>query len=1690
MVQFNFTYDPSISLEQRVGFELAAMIWSTYLTDDVTINLHIAGSNNLGENGQAVGGAVPILHEQNYAIYQEYAAADATSEHDESALNSLQEGNTVDFLINNQVVDGNTDILLTSAQAKALGMDEAIVLNNGNGNSHGNANGPSSTWDRDLVDPNALDGYIIVNNSFDWNYDYTRSGEAPEGTLDFMSMALHEIGHQLGFISSLDGPLELNTLHSGETEAEGFTVLDLFRHSVDSTGVENPDGSVTDLTLGQNSYFSIDGGQTNLGDFADGIDYQASHWNRMQVALGVMDPTLAYQERLRLNYVDLQALDVLGWDVDYGALNAGLDIESLLTLAENKVENSLGLSETALDTHRGGGQHGDRYQLSYNQWWSVFEQHVLDLGYSQWWQIFELGYSQWGQFEEGLGDVGYSQWWQQFEQSVIDLGYSQWWQQFESDLSEIGYSQWWQLLEIGYSQWWQKLEKYFSKLDTVDGHASSETSEAANGGVAGEDARVYHTGEHDDIIAGDSKQDRINAGRGDDLIDGKAGHDVIWGEAGEDIIYGHDGDDLIYGGDDDDLILGETHDDELHGEAGHDIVSGGSGDDIVTGGHGKDDLKGGWGRDVIDGGEGNDLLDGEASSDLLIGGEGRDQIHGGSGDDVIYGDAYEGDESLQELRRQLQARAETSDGAETPTAETNSSGPIRVEAESMTLSGDYYIKTDWNNDSGDSVATTGTSTATTTFSGPSGNYMVIARYFDEMGGDGQLDFSLNGTNLNSFTLNQNTDHYFTRTVAQNLTLSTGDQFTVTAIGNGADEAGFDYLEFVPLDNLIISSTPTTVFVNELGDDDDDDASASFTPPSSTGEGFRVEAESMTLLGDYFTESNASASGNGLIAVRNQGEGKALTAFSGEAGYYNITVGYYDENDTGIGQLAAALNGTELDSWALDQSLGSSVANAQTFTTRAVASTVFLRDGDIFELTGLRGESSSGSDELARVDYVDFIKVDFTQESSDDDGNSDDTANEIIPSEPVVIGAAIRTEAESMDVMGYFVESNSNASGGQLLRTNSSGIAKSQFSGASGYYNIIVAYYEENDGVSTISASLGDTELDSWQLTQDLGSHIVSGQNRAVRTVATQVQIDTGDELRLEGIRVDGEHARLDYVEFVPVSAPIDPTTITPEDDSLEGGRGNDTLYGGEGHDILYGDSQNDNSSHFFQGSQTYNGHTYLLSDVGTWEQAQIQAQQLGGNLVTLNDAAEETWIRNTFSNTERLWTGFSDVVTEGEWQWVSGEAVTYTNWAPNEPNNDGGGQDFGSINYKNRWDDVYLTGLGGSGFQGIIEINETDNDILVGGEGNDTLYGNGGDDELYGDEQYSSNNNSTLSNGLVGHWSFDETTGTQVGDSTGNNPGTLINAVQNPVRRAGQVGGALNFDGDNDRVEVSDSASLDITNTLTLATWVRADTFSNWGGLINKGQSNITYGLDFTSDGRLAFQANYGSVTGGNGSYFQWSNASLTTQQWHHVAVSYDGNNIHFYIDGQLDSTHQASIIFGTNNEVLTLGADLTGSHLDGELDDARVYDRALSAEEITQLATGEPVVSVNSEGGNDKLYGGTGNDTLEGGAGNDVLEGTDAIAAGYFEKDLLGGGLGADTFVLGNANQVYYLGGGERDYATISDFNAFEDIVQLSGAASDYTLQQQGSDTYLYHQASGSDLVAIFKNNSNVSFGNGFTFK
>ena len=119
--------------------------------------------------------------------------------------------------------------------------------------------------------------------------------------------------------------------------------------------------------------------------------------------------------------------------------------------------------------------------------------------------------------------------------------------------------------------------------------------------------------------------------------------------------------------------------------------------------------------------------------------------------------------------------------------------------------------------------------------------------------------------------------------------------------------------------------------------------------------------------------------------------------------------------------------------------------------------------------------------------------------------------------------------------------------------------------------------------------------------------------------------------------------------------------------------------------------------------EVYNGNRYVLTEgAKSWEAAQAEARNLGGNLVTINNAAEEQWLKQTFGEDENLWIGFNDRSQEGTFEWVSGEAVTYTNWDPNEPNNFGGDEDFATMNFswRKQWNDA----SGSRPFRGIIEI--------------------------------------------------------------------------------------------------------------------------------------------------------------------------------------------------------------------------------------------------------------------------------------------------------------------------------------------------------------------------------------------------
>ena len=99
---------------------------------------------------------------------------------------------------------------------------------------------------------------------------------------------------------------------------------------------------------------------------------------------------------------------------------------------------------------------------------------------------------------------------------------------------------------------------------------------------------------------------------------------------------------------------------------------------------------------------------------------------------------------------------------------------------------------------------------------------------------------------------------------------------------------------------------------------------------------------------------------------------------------------------------------------------------------------------------------------------------------------------------------------------------------------------------------------------------------------------------------------------------------------------------------------------------------------------------------------------MGGNLVTINDAAENQWIAKQFG--VNRWIGF-DQEQEGNWKWISGEPVTYTNWSANEPNNAGNGsahiegEDWAHTWGGATWNDLDKVDMDGSWkFLGVAEI--------------------------------------------------------------------------------------------------------------------------------------------------------------------------------------------------------------------------------------------------------------------------------------------------------------------------------------------------------------------------------------------------
>jgi hypothetical protein len=105
------------------------------------------------------------------------------------------------------------------------------------------------------------------------------------------------------------------------------------------------------------------------------------------------------------------------------------------------------------------------------------------------------------------------------------------------------------------------------------------------------------------------------------------------------------------------------------------------------------------------------------------------------------------------------------------------------------------------------------------------------------------------------------------------------------------------------------------------------------------------------------------------------------------------------------------------------------------------------------------------------------------------------------------------------------------------------------------------------------------------------------------------------------------------------------------------------------------------------------GTRYYRLAPTTWANANTQAASLVGTLVTIHDAATNEWVRANIAaaggNTVTCFIGINDVAAEGTFRWSNGEKPVYLNWLAGEPNNAGGGEDFGiMIPSSGLWNDI------------------------------------------------------------------------------------------------------------------------------------------------------------------------------------------------------------------------------------------------------------------------------------------------------------------------------------------------------------------------------------------------------------------
>jgi hypothetical protein len=220
----------------------------------------------------------------------------------------------------------------------------------------------------------------------------------------------------------------------------------------------------------------------------------------------------------------------------------------------------------------------------------------------------------------------------------------------------------------------------------------------------------------------------------------------------------------------------------------------------------------------------------------------------------------------------------------------------------------------------------------------------------------------------------------------------------------------------------------------------------------------------------------------------------------------------------------------------------------------------------------------------------------------------------------------------------------------------------------------------------------------------------------------------------------------------------------------------------------------------------------------------------------------------------------------------------------------------------------------------------------------------------------------------VAWYKMDECQGSTIHDNSGNSndgtltigpagsqtaPGTCATATGAWGNGAtGKFNSSLNLDGNDDLVTIPDNSYLDTSGDLTLAAWVKTTSNNPAAGIITKtaaDNQHAPYAL-YVSAGLPSFLLGNSTTA----LFIQPTNVVVNDDAWHHLVGTVQGTAMTLYVDGKIVGTTTFTGTRVTNTNTLNLGAYAYGTNkISGQLDDVRIYNYALTTEQVKTLFNG-----------------------------------------------------------------------------------------------------------------------------------------